>query len=220
VGSGADNVCVSTAISIVGYQPHSLGVRRPRVEVAEISMALNTMLTEEKVLTVSQDHRGWRLATGVVVGSGLLVIPTLVTGPDRQPIALLIAEALACSIVVGIGRQGIDVLLLRLIATGVIVTLGWVVGGALVQLGPLCPGLSQCDLLGVGMVSLGVVIAPILAIGALPTWIVWNRGSTGMRPEIPWRRLLVPRTWWHWAAVLGVLALLFASCIVAFPTPP
>ncbi len=169
---------------------------------------------------LSQSHRTWRLATGVVVGSGLLVIPVLLAGPDHQPNALLFAETLVCAVVVGLGRQGIDVLVVRLIATGITVTIGWVIGGFVMHPSPLCANLYECDLLGVSLVFLGLLIATLLAIAAIPTSIVWNRGFTNVRPELAWRRVLVPRTWLHWAVTLGVLALLFAAVFIAFPTPP
>src|SRR5450759_4907977 len=76
----------------VGGRASSLGVRRLRVEVAEISMAWSTMQTEHQATALSKGHRGWRLIAGVVFASALLVIPILVAGPDRQPMALLIAE--------------------------------------------------------------------------------------------------------------------------------
>ena len=198
-----------------GAKTSSHRVRRPYQEGVETNTALNTTLTRQAASKKRPTRRTWRLAAGVVVASGILVIPNLVTGPNGQSNLSLIVEALACAIVVGIGRQGIDVLALRLVATGVAVPFGWVAGGEAVHLAPLCPALQQCDLLWVGLVSLGLLLALILAIVSIPTSIMWNRGLAKMKPEI----VLAPRTWWHWAIIVGAMALFVAAFVVAFPAP-
>jgi hypothetical protein len=170
-------------------------------------------------MALDKGHRGWRLAVGVLVGSGLVVVPVLVAGPDHLSNAVLAGGALACAILIGVGRQGIDVLILRLVAAGIVVSFGWVFGGAIVQSSSICPALYECDVITLDLVLLGLVIAAFLSFGAIPTWIVWTRGFSGLHLEIAWRRLLVPRTWWHWVVMFGVLGVFLTSCVLAFPTP-
>ena len=170
-----------------------------------------------RLSALNESYRGWLLGIGVLVAAATLVLPVLVIGPDRIPPGLLLAAACACALLIGIGRQGIDVFVLRLIATGIFVAIGWVAGGALLQGNFMCPDLSQCDLITIDLVFLGLAIATVLAIGSIPMWIVWNRRA-GLRLDLPWR-VLVPRTWWHWAAAVAVLGVLFASCVIAFPAP-
>ncbi len=171
-----------------------------------------------RLTALDESYRGWLLGIGVLVAAGTLVLPVLVIGPDRIPSGVLLAAACGCAILIGIGRQSIDVFVLRLIATGIFVAIGWVAGGALLQGNFMCPDVSQCDLITISLVFLGLAIATVLAIGSIPMWILWNR-RRGLRLDLPWL-VLVPRTWWHWAAAVAVLGVLFASCVIAFPAPP
>ena len=171
-----------------------------------------------RLTALNESYRGWRLGVGVLVAAGTLVLPVLVIGPDRIPPGVLLAAACGCALLIGIGGQGIDVFVLRLIATGLLVAVGWVAGGALLQGNFSCPDLSQCDLITIDLVFLGLAIAIVLAIGSIPAWILWNR-RRGLRLDLSWS-VLVPRTWWHWAAAVAVLGVLFTSCVIAFPAPP
>jgi hypothetical protein len=49
----------------------------------------------------------------------------------------------------------------------------------------------------------------LMAIVAVPTTILWNRGVASLAPELPWPALR-PRTWWQ--------VLLLVVCIVVLIT--
>src|SRR5260370_35744569 len=103
-------------------------------------------------------------------------------------------------------------------ATGICVGIGWVAGGALLQGTSMCPDLSQCDLITIDLVFLGLATATVLAIGSIPMWIVWNR-RPGLRLDLPWP-VLVPRTWGHWPRPTAGLPPPLPSCLIAFPARP
>jgi hypothetical protein len=68
----------------------------------------------------------------------------------------------------------------------------------------------------------GIFITVALSLVALPTTIVWNRGVANLRPELPWRRVPKPRTWWQWlllvlAVVVGLFGLQLALGISSPP---
>src|SRR5258708_28524414 len=167
-----------------------------------------------RLAALNERYGGWVVGIGVLVAAGTLVWAVLVIGPDRLPPGLLLAAAGGCAVLIGIGRQAIDVFLLRLIATGIFVAFGWVAGGALLQGNSMCPDLSQCNLITIALVFLGVAIATVLAIGSVPMWGAWNRRA-GLRVDLRWRAVQTRRRWRRFAPRAG-LGALFSSFRLAF----
>jgi len=146
----------------------------------------------------SRHHRLWMVA-GVVLAWAVLAIPFLVSPSREQQPAVFTVGFLVTAVILGIGRQGIDVLFLRLFAfASALIVLG-------VRHGGQCPAEWGCTWL----VVLGAVASALaslcVAIVAIPTTILWNRGVASLAPELPWRALK-PRTWWQ--------VLLLVVCVV------
>ena len=166
------------------------------------------------------NRRLW-LTAPVLAAAAVLFLPSLIIRSNQQPAALLLVQALIAGLLLGLGRQGLDVLGLRLLAASLAATLGLFVGGA--GSSPVCTGLQECfQWFALGVVFISIFITVALSLVALPTTIVWNRGVANLRPELPWRRVPKPRTWWQWlllvlAVVMGLFGLQLA---LGIPSPP
>lgn len=167
--------------------------------------------------TFSDGRRTLQLWAALLLASAILIVPTVLAAPAQQPSGLVVIEALACGILLGIGRQGIDFLAIRLLIAAFVLLLGWVVGGNLRQHAAVCGSVSDCQHLALGIVFGAILVVPLLAVVAVPATIVWNRGLAALRPELDWKRLPRPRTWWQWillavavVVVISLLPILFA----------
>ena len=54
----------------------------------------------------------------------------------------------------------------------------------------------------------------ILSAIAIPTAILWGRGTAHLRPELHWAAI----KWWHWL-VLGALGFALVALVVGIPSP-
>ena len=128
--------------------------------------------------------RWLRLSLPVPVAVSALFVPLVIIPSNHQSTALLLIQGLVCGIVLGIGRQGIDVLAIRLYTASLALLIG-----ALIPF-PWSAGLRGCSGLRCAgsAVAICVFVAAIfalaLALVALPTALLWNRGLASMKPEL------------------------------------
>jgi hypothetical protein len=152
----------------------------------------------------SRHHRLWMVA-GVVLAWAVLAIPYLVSRAGEQRSAVFGVGFLVTAVILGVGRQGMDVLFLRLFAvSAALVILGAHDG----QASPCSGGWGCTRLVVLGAVGSGLA-SLLMAIVAVPTTILWNRGVASLALELPWPALR-PRTWWQ--------VLLLVICIVVLVT--
>lgn len=172
------------------------------------------------VLRQSPRGRGLWLVAPVLVAAAVLFIPSLAVKPSGQPAILLLGQTVIAGVVIGVGRQGFDVLGVRLLLASVAVPLGWWAGGAASD--PACTGFQSCSQwVALGVVLVAALVALFLAVVAVPTTLLWNKGLGSLRPELAWSRIPRPRTWWQWLLlVVATLAVLFAiQFALGIPAP-
>ena len=175
------------------------------------------MLTSAPLPRQGSRQQRWLLASVLAAGA-VLFVPSVLVSPRAQPASLVLAQLLIAGAIVGVGRQGIDLLGPRLLLASCGLPLGWWAGGAASN--PPCTGLQNCfQFVMLGLVFTALVVAVVLALIAIPTTILWNRGLDSLRPELPWRRFPRPRTSWQWAALVVGLAAALVGLDVALGIP-
>lgn len=170
-------------------------------------------------LAVDPRHRWQRLTIGVLAAWILLFIPMVAMPRGQEPVALALAQGVICGVILGMGRQGIDVLLIRLFGASTAIVLSSFYSGLFERHGQLCAGPQDCaQLIVFGLLVFGTYGTTALALVALPTTMLWNRGVGTLRPEVRWP---LPRTWWHWLlVVLGLLiGIPILGVLIGIPWP-
>jgi hypothetical protein len=126
--------------------------------------------------------------------------------------AIGVALGVFTGIVLGIGRQGIDLLAFRLFLGSTAV---------LAATPAVCSGPTDCfHAYEIGLVGFGPFGTVLLAMFAIPTNVAWNRGISSLKPELPWKRLSLLKTWQRnvlWLCVVAFLLAFYFSLGIPFP---
>jgi len=126
--------------------------------------------------------------------------------------AVAVALGIFTGIVLGVGRQGVDLMAIRLFLASTAV---------LAATPAVCGGPADCfHAYQIGVVAFGPFGAVLMAVFAIPTSVVWNKGASSLRPELPWRRFSRLKSW-QWAlawltAATFLLALYLSLGIPAY----
>ena len=108
-------------------------------------------------------------------------------------------------IALGAGRQGIDLLAIRLFLGSTAV---------LAATPAVCTGTGDCfHAYEVGLVVFGPYGTVLLAVFAIPTSLLWNRGASSLKPELPWQRLSQLKSWQRATLLVALAVVLVASYI-------
>ena len=141
----------------------------------------------------------------------VLFVPTIYPTSVFASPAVPLVQILVAGVVLGIGRQGVDLLALRVIIAAIALPAGWLVGAHSATCGSLV--CVQGRLVGGAFIVLLTALS--LGLVAVPTTLLWNRASVGLRPEFAWTALPRPRTWWQWALViLAIVAVAYLGPVL------
>jgi hypothetical protein len=165
---------------------------------------------------IGRRARRLRLAGALVLAWSILLLPSFVVHPERQPSLTLVTQVFAAAVLISLGRQGWDLLVGRAVLAAVALPIGWGLGQAHL---PTCSQSGSCTFLVLGVLIFTVLLGLAMSAVALPMNIVWTRGLGGLGRELPWSRIPVPRTGWQWALVVtgGALLLFFLFVLVDIP---
>ncbi len=146
-------------------------------------------------------HRTWMIVW-VAFAWCLWVVPFLWLRAASETESWYTGLLFTTAVVIGIGRQGLDLLAVRLFASALAVV-------ATVHV--TCIGLSGCfNAYEYVVPGLGLFLAGLMWMVALPVNIAWNRGVMSLAPELPWHRLARLTTWQRVAVGTAVIAALMA----------
>jgi hypothetical protein len=143
-------------------------------------------------------NRRLRLASGLVLAWAILLLPSLVVHPERQPGLILVTQVFAVTVLISLGRRGWDLLVGRAVLAAVALPIGWGLGQAHL---PTCSQSGSCTFLVLGVLIFTVLFGLAMSAVALPMNVVWTRGLGGLGGELPLGRIPVPRSGWQWALV-------------------
>jgi hypothetical protein len=194
----------------------------PGTNTSAVMEERKTTLINETFRSPSPSRREQWLAGSVLLAWAVLLVPSLVISPDRQPGFVPIAQFSLCGLLLGVGRQGIDVLALRVLLVAPMVVIEVIVGRHLHASFPLCSdsqGVTCIQSLTVAVLFGGFSLAIILAAIAIPTTILWRKGVRHLRPELPWSRVPKPKTWEGWV-LLAVVLLFGLPILLGIPYAP
>ncbi len=172
--------------------------------------------------STEMSRRGQMLFVGVVAGAGVFLVPAAILSADQQSLVVIVAEAVACGVILGLGRQGIDLLAMRLLIVSAVVISGWIAISHWLHHAAVCTSTLGCGQgLVLGTLFGAAVCALLLAVIAVPIAMVWNKGFAGLAPEFR-RPKWQPRTWWQWSllVVCVLTVLLVLQLALGIPTPP
>jgi hypothetical protein len=155
------------------------------------------------------------LIGGVVIGGAIFLVPILIFVPNQVPAPMAVAQFVACGVLLGLGRQGIDVLEVRLFTASLGLLLGAVISQQQAHVGAACPDPTTCaQSVLLGSITIGLLGMLVLSLVAVPTTILWARGTAQLKPELNWAAV----KWWQWL-VLGVLAVAVFAFTLGIPSP-
>jgi hypothetical protein len=134
-----------------------------------------------------------------ILALAVMSLPDLLMPASRQQPLMLVVQVLISGAILGLGRQGIDVLLVRIAAASI--------GLLLTSLPPSCTGGLDCSRAVVlGLIGFGILGSMLLSMIALPVNVLWNRGMSGLAPEVL-HLLPHPRRWWQWILLIALIGL-------------
>jgi hypothetical protein len=151
---------------------------------------------------VGLSRRVMWLWASIALAWAIVIIPGLFSVTIKRSDIVLLVQLIVCGVMLGSGRQGIDVLVLRVIASSV----SFVLAVQLQSHGP-CTGLLNCfQYVILGTTIFGGTASVVMTMLAIPTTVLWSRGFTSLRPELPPWLLIV-------LAVVLVVALAFSVAL-------